>query len=33
LQKVDYAFAQKPIKNVELNPVLGLSFWEVDKQA
>ncbi|HEY9653730.1 MAG TPA: ABC transporter substrate-binding protein [Coleofasciculaceae cyanobacterium] len=33
VQKTDYAFAQKPIKNIELNPVLGLSFWNVDKQA
>lgn len=33
LQKKDYAFAQKPLKNLQLNPVLGLSFWEVDKQA
>ncbi|HEY9596577.1 MAG TPA: ABC transporter substrate-binding protein [Cyanophyceae cyanobacterium] len=33
VQKIDYAFAQKPIKNIELNPVLGLSFWNVNKQA
>jgi peptide/nickel transport system substrate-binding protein len=29
--KKDYAFTQKPVKDVKLNPVLGLTFWEVSK--
>jgi peptide/nickel transport system substrate-binding protein len=29
--KKDYAFSQKPIKDVTLNPVLGPTFWEVSK--
>jgi len=29
--KKDYAFTQKPIKDVTLNPVLGPTFWEVSK--
>ena len=33
LQKKDVAFSQKPLQNIEINPVLGLSFWKVDKQA
>lgn len=32
VHKKDYAFAQSPVKNVELNPILGISFWDVDKQ-
>lgn len=33
LQKTDYTFAQKPLKNIQINPVLGLSFWEINKDA
>ncbi|MBE9129110.1 MULTISPECIES: ABC transporter substrate-binding protein [unclassified Coleofasciculus] len=33
LQKNEFAFAQKPLKNIEFNPVIGLSFWEVNKEA
>jgi peptide/nickel transport system substrate-binding protein len=29
--KKDYAFSQKPVKDVKLNPVLGPTFWEVSK--
>ncbi len=29
--KKDYAFTQKPVKNVLLNPVLGPTFWDVNK--
>ncbi len=32
LQKKDVAFTQKHLKNIEINPVLGLSFWQVDKE-
>jgi len=30
-QKKDYAFTQKPVKDVKINPVLGPTFWEVSK--
>lgn len=29
--KKDYAFTQKPVKDVKINPVLGLTFWDVSK--
>ncbi len=29
--KKDYAFTQKPVKDVTLNPVLGPTFWQVSK--
>jgi peptide/nickel transport system substrate-binding protein len=29
--KKDYAFTQKTVKDVQLNPVLGPTFWEVSK--
>jgi peptide/nickel transport system substrate-binding protein len=32
-QKKEYAFVQKPVQNVNLNPVLGPTFWNVSKGA
>jgi peptide/nickel transport system substrate-binding protein len=29
--KKDYAFTQKPVKNVLINPVLGPTFWDISK--
>ncbi len=31
--KKDYAFAQKPVKDVVINPVLGPTFWDINKGA
>ncbi|MEQ9553266.1 MAG: ABC transporter substrate-binding protein [Coleofasciculus sp. G3-WIS-01] len=33
LQKKEFAFAQKSLENVEINPIIGVSFWQVDKSA
>jgi peptide/nickel transport system substrate-binding protein len=32
-QKKEYAFVQKPVQNVTINPVLGPTFWDVSKGA
>jgi peptide/nickel transport system substrate-binding protein len=32
-QKKEYVFAHEAVENVELNPVLGVSFWDVEKEA
>jgi len=33
LQKKEFAFAQDSLQNVEINPIIGISFWQVDKKA
>lgn len=32
-QETEYVFSQQPVEDLELNPVLGLSVWEVNKGA